>query len=259
MSVPSSSPPQTPPPTCTISILTWSLSISLAGILSLVSLYSFTEDARFNEGMGWLIGRNSRGSTRSISEMIIATDPYVQGRAFAGLNVSMIFILVHYFMNVWPVTRDHYSSYPKLEKLLFSSFIISVVSVQNVITITYRQGLWLHFGFAGLFFLFSALTCFTSTYLELRVSKRISLTDRIRLYLNILSSFIMLVAWVLFGLAPLAWQDIERIDQRPPVIWAEILGCVGFLFYCASLLPNLLEYKTQIMVFQTPEEQDNVL
>ncbi|GMH90341.1 hypothetical protein TrVE_jg12264 [Triparma verrucosa] len=196
----------------------WTGAILLAGAISLASLISFTQGATDEEGLDWLFGQENGGRTRSISQMIVDSEPYIQGRGFAGMNVSMVLILAHFLHNVYPTLQVAFSSFPKSTKLLFASFLISTCSVQSVITVTYRQGLVLHFSFAGFFFLFAAVISFTSSYLEYKswstsYSER-TLPSKIRLVLVHLSTVVMFLTWFLFGLSVITYSDIERIGHQ---------------------------------------------
>jgi hypothetical protein len=237
----------------------WTFAIILSGVLSLSSLISFTKDATSEEGFDWLLGQKESGMTRSISQMIVDSEPYVQGRGIAGSNVSMAVILAHFLHNVYPRYKTAYRSFPKATKAIFASFIIATCSAQSVVAITYLQGVFLHFFFAGLFYLFATVISVTSSYLEFktRTATR-TLPSKLRLSLVSLSTILMLTTWFLAGLSTITYPDISRIDRRPPVIWAELLGVLGFLFYCCSLIPYLQTYGDgeDTLVFEQRKEKE---
>ena len=144
---------------------------------------------------------------------------------------------------IYPIwTFSAYNPSPRLTLLQFISFTLSVSSVQNVTTITYRMGLTLHFAFAGMFYIGAAVTSIAGTFQEFRYRKTHShekVQDSIRYGLNVTSLLIMLLTWLLFLFSTFTYLEISRIDQRPPVIWAELAGVGGFLVYCGSLVPYL--------------------
>ena len=220
----------------------WSVLVIGLCVVSIWSVISFTRKSHSETGWDWLVGDNENGRTKSISEMILQSDGKIVAGSYAGLNTSMMVVLAFYCCHVWPRIQIAYKAYPKLLLVQFFSFALACSSVQNVITITSTMHLELHFVYAGFFYMFASVTVVISTFQEYKYfqsNKNCRLQDKIRFGLNVTASVIMVLTWMFFLFSTFTHRSINKIDQRPPVIWGELSGIVGILFYCVSLLPYL--------------------
>ena len=245
----------------------WSVLVIGLCIVSIWSILSFTGKSYSENGMDWLVGDHEDGRTKSISEMIVHSDDKLVARSYAGLNTSMMVVLAFYCCHVWPRIQIAYKAYPKLLLVQFFSFALACSSVQNVITITSTMHLQLHFVYAGFIYMFASVTVVVSTFQEYKYfqsNKNCRLQDKIRFGLNVTASVIMVLTWMFFLFSTFTHRSINKIDQRPPVIWGELSGIVGILFYCVSLLPYLdhssISSKSCDGLFGSyiPDPQDNL-
>ena len=245
----------------------WSLLVLILIVVSIWSILSFTFSSYAENNMAWLVG-DEEGSTKSISEMIVHSEGKLVARSYACLNTSMIVMLAFYCCHAWPRQQVAYKAYPKLLHVQFFSFVLTCSSVQNAITITYQMYDELHFVYAALLYIFATVTIVVSTFQEYKYfksNKNCRLQDKCRCFLNLTASIIMLLTWLLFLFSTFTYRSIGKIDRRPPVIWAELTGILGILFYSVSLLPYLdheiggaFELKSKPQVRASLGPQDNL-
>ena len=152
-------------------INTISTTLILASALTaLTSLTTFTLHESFPS---WLTGSVSRGgSTLSVSEMILESNPGVQARGMAGVACPCVVMLAYYCSFDFPRLGMRYKEDLRALRLSYASMVVSVAAVIVVVCITYRMDLLVHFGAALIFFVCSTLTVLLAAYMEVKRFRR---------------------------------------------------------------------------------------
>ena len=63
---------------------------------------------------------------------------------------------------------------------------------------------------------------------------------RRRLLLECAAAGLMIASCLALMVSLVTYESILRVDRRPPVIWGEILGILGFIVHCVAMCPGFI-------------------